>query len=93
MDIVSRKAILRDLLAEYRAHKEEAEREADRVRARIAEEVPVYADLSGAPPPLPLPRLQGHRLCGLARARILRLHQGRAHAPALRRGQHRGRDV
>ena len=48
MDIVSRKAILRDLLAEYRAHKEEAEREADRVRARIAEEVPVYADLSGA---------------------------------------------
>ena len=48
MDLVSRKALLRDLLAEYRAHKEEAEREADRVRARIAEEVPVYADLSGA---------------------------------------------
>lgn len=48
MDIVSRKEILRELLAEYRAHKEQAEQDADRVRERIAKEVPVYADLSGA---------------------------------------------
>ena len=47
MDIVSRKAILRQLLAETRANKERAEDEADRVRMRIAQQVPVYADLSG----------------------------------------------
>lgn len=48
MDIVSRKAILRELLAETRARKDRAEAEADRVRQRVAEKVPVYADLSGA---------------------------------------------
>jgi len=47
MDIISRKAILRQLLAEYRARKEQAEAEADRVRLRIAQEVPVYGDLNG----------------------------------------------
>ena len=48
MDIVSRKAILRQLLAEARANKERAEQDADRVRLRVAEKVPVYADMSGA---------------------------------------------
>ena len=47
MDIISRKAILRQLLAEKRASKDRAEDEADRVRMRISHEVPVYADLSG----------------------------------------------
>lgn len=47
MDIVSRKAILRQLLAEYRTRKDQVEAEADRVRLRIAQEVPVYADLNG----------------------------------------------
>ena len=47
MDIVSRKAILRQLLAEARANKERAEQDADRVRLRVAEKVPVYADMSG----------------------------------------------
>ena len=47
MDIISRKVILRQLLAEYRARKERAEAEADRVRQRIAQEVPVYGDLNG----------------------------------------------
>ena len=47
MDIISRKVILRQLLAEYRARKERAEAEADRVRLRIAQEVPVYGDLNG----------------------------------------------
>ena len=37
MDIVSRKAILRQLLAEARANKERAEQDADRVRLRVAE--------------------------------------------------------
>ena len=48
MDIISKKAILRELLAEYRARKDRVEAEADRVRLRIAEAVPVYADMSGA---------------------------------------------
>lgn len=48
MDIISRKAVLRQLLAEWRARKEKAEAEADRVRLRIAQEVPVYGDMSGA---------------------------------------------
>lgn len=47
MDIISRKAILRQLLSEYRARKEQAEADADRVRLRIAQEVPVYGDLNG----------------------------------------------
>ena len=47
MDIISRKAILRQLLAEYRTRKEKAEVDADRVRLRIAQEVPVYGDLNG----------------------------------------------
>ena len=47
MDIISRKAILRQLLAEYRTRKEKAEADADRVRLRIAQEVPVYGDLNG----------------------------------------------
>lgn len=47
MDIISRKAVLRQLLAEYRTHKDQAEADADRVRMRIAQDVPVYADLNG----------------------------------------------
>lgn len=47
MDIISRKAILRQLLTEYRARKEEAEARADRVRMEIAKKVPVYGDMSG----------------------------------------------
>ena len=37
MDIISRKAILRQLLAEKRASKDRAEDEADRVRMRISQ--------------------------------------------------------
>ncbi len=47
MEVISRKTILRQLLSEYRVRKDRAEAEADRVRLRIAEEVPVYADLNG----------------------------------------------
>ena len=47
MEMISRKAILRQLLAEYRTRKETAEADADRVRLRIAQEVPVYGDLNG----------------------------------------------
>jgi DNA replication protein DnaC len=81
MDIISRKAILRELLAEYRARKDKAEAEADRVRLRIAEKVPVYADMSGAITRILMDASRralddpqnASRIAGEAKERVLRL--------------------
>ena len=48
MEVISRKEVLRQIMAEKREQKQRAESLADRKRMEIAEKVPIYGNLSGA---------------------------------------------